>query len=305
MSLGLYLGNPAGAFGMVQLPGAQIGGVLGSGGGVSTNLTRSTTSNVLASGGVATFRRRYTKRSYSIAWSILTASEIDILNSFFTGIQGAGPYCLVDPSWGNQLPANAASMGAVLGTFPEWVPTSGTLAVSAQLPPTGYLSGVAQWSGAGNGDNLSEGSYPIDPTFVSPVLRGVAHRKAIWAKVTSGSAHLTAAMYSAPSALGSATLVATGTPVTLSGTWQEVSVSVASSFSWASDALYVRAEFDVSSASTPVVQFAAASATYGTSTALSPWVSGVGVPRVVLPGDAPSPVDIVGWRDYVLTLAEV
>lgn len=309
MSLGLYLGNPSGPFGMVALPAAQMGGVLNPAGGVSTVLTRATSSEVLISGGVVTLRRPQTKRGYTINWSILTASEIDVLMSFFTGVQGGGPYCLVDPSWGNQLPVNVSSMGAVLGSLPEWTPTVGTLtSTTATAGPTGKYSGVGSWAGAGSGSILYAGlSNVIDGTWLPPVISGLAHGYAIWARTLTSTATVTPALMYGVAGSAPAGTAATGSAGSLTTTWQQLTVPVASSFSWPSTADYAMLKLTCSTGSAPNILLAAAEFVYSTSTAVSvlnPWTAGVGVPRVVLPADVSTPVDIVGWREFQLTLAE-
>lgn len=310
MSMSAWLGNPAGAFGMVALPDIEIGGVVGSRGN-STTLTRSTVTYVLASGGVTTLRKPLLKKQYSIGWSILTPSEVDTINSFFDGRQGVGPFCLVDPSWGNQLPPNVSSMGAVLSSVAEWTPTVGALATSATAGPTGFTSGVAAWTGSANASILYMGAVvnTLDGTWMPPVVTGVSHRMSIWAKLASGTGTLTAAMlYGVAGATSSGAATATAPATALNtSTWVEVPVTVASSFSWPGTADYVTLKLTVSSATSPSILLAAPSMVYDTVTnaaALSPWVAGVGVPRVNVVGDAPAPVDIVGWRDYTLTLQE-
>lgn len=302
----VYLGNPSGPFGMQQIPAIRLGGSMSTGaGGMASNLSRGTTTSTLLSGGVATQRKRYTKSAYPIQWRILGPADVELLMSFFDGGQGGGPYCLVDPSWQNYLPPNVARMGAVLGALPEWVPAVGALVTSTQAGPTGVLSGVADWTGASNGSVLWMGlNNVIDGTWLPPILSGLSHRMAIYAKVLSGSATLTAAVPygvggSAP--IGNAT--ATAASVVLSSTWQEVSALVAAGFNW-STGDYLAMKLTVSSATTPSILLSAPSMQYVATTALSPWVSGVGVPRVLIVGDAPSPVGRPGMRDWTMTLQE-
>lgn len=301
----VYLGNPLSPFGMQPIPAILNGLSIGGQGGMSPTLSRGTVTNTLISGGVSTQRKRYTKSAYPILWKYRGPADIDLLMSFFDGRQGGGPYCLVDPSWLNYLPPNVAGMGSVLGALPEWAPTVGALATSTAAGPAGFLSGVASWSSAVNTSVLWMGlNNVIDGTWLPPIITGKSHRMSIWARVASGSATLTAAVPygvggSAP--IGNATVTAPG--VALSGTWQEVSALVASGFNW-STGDYLGMKLTVSSASTPVIQLAAPSMQYDSSAALSPWVSGIGVPRVLITGDAPSPVGRPGFRDWTMTLQE-
>lgn len=306
----VYLGNPLTAYGMQALPAIPYGAPLGGSAGMSPTLTRATVTQILASGGAATQRKRYTKSSYQIQWKIRGAADTDLLTSFFDGGQGAGPFCFVDPSQTNFLPPNVARMGAVLGAVPEWFPTVGAIATSTDAGPTGLLSGVANWTGSANASILYMGlNNIIDSTWLPPILPGLAHRMSIWAKLKTGTGTLTAAMLhgvggSAPA--GAATATAPATALNTS-TWVEVPVSVASSFSWPTTSDYVMLRLTVSSATSPNIILAAPSMVYDTAasaSALSPWVAGIGVPRVLITGDIASPVGRPNFRDYTMTLRE-
>lgn len=310
MSMGVYLGNPVGPFGMVQLPDPEPGGLVANGsGGVATSLSRAAVTQMLASGGASVQRKLNTKRGYSIQYSILTPAEIDTINGFFTGVQGGGPYCLVDPSWGNQLPANVSAMGAVLGALPEWSPTVGTLTSNTTAPPTGIRSGVGGWAGATSSSTLYAGlNNIVDGTWLPPILQGISVRFSIWAKTTTGTATVTPALTYGIGGSAPAGTAATGSAGSLTTTWQQLTVPVASSFSWPTTSDWIMPKLTCSAVSgTPTICFAGAEFVYdtaATAAALSPWVTGLGVPRVLIPGDVPSPVDLVGWRDYTLTLQE-
>lgn len=306
MSLSTYLGNPLSTNGMQAIPTPEPGGQVGNR-GVSTNISRASVAQQLISGGAAVQRKRYTKRGYSIGWSILNPAEVDLLMSFFDGRQGGGPYCLMDPSFGNQLPANVSGMGSVLGALPEWSPTAGALATSTSAGP-GLLSGVAAWTGAATGSILYMGlNNVVDGTWLPPIIAGLSVRASIWAKVASGSGTLTAAAMYGIGGSAPAGTAATGTGVVLSSTWQEVSVGVASSFSWPTTSDYVMPKFTISSATSPSLLLSAPAFVYSDATsasALSPWVAGAGVPRCLVLGDVPSPVDVVGFREWTMTLQE-
>lgn len=298
----VYLGNPAGTFGMQPIAAIRVGATLGSL-GMTPGFSRGTISQTLIGGGTTTQRLPELKSSYSIDWSILKPADFDLLMSFFDGGQGGGPYCLVDPSQSNFLPPNVSRMGAVTSSFPEWVATVGALATSTSAGPTGLLSGVCAWTGAATSSVLWMGlNNVIDGTWLPPIISGKSHRVGIWAKVASGSATLTAAVPygvagSAP--IGNAT--ATAAAVVLSSTWQEVSALVASGFNWTTGD-YLAMKLTVSSATTPSILLAAPSMIYDASA--STGVAGIGVPRVNIVGDAPSPVGRPGLRNFTMTLAE-
>jgi hypothetical protein len=311
-----YLGNPLSPQGLLPLsvppPGASVGNSSTSIStvGVTVSVSRTAGSQSLISGGTATLRKRYSKSSYQIGWSMLLPQDFDTIMSFFDGGQGGGPYCFIDPSQYNFFPPNVCRMGQVVNALPEWSPTAGTLAVSSTLlPPTGFMSGVATWTSAATGSILYTGlNNVVDGTWLPPVVPGLSIRASIWAKLTSGTATLTAAMMYGVGGSAPAGTAATGSAVTLNtSTWQEVSVAVASSFSWGATVDYAMPKFTVSSASSPVFQLSAPSFVYDTVTnasALNPWVGGMGVPRVVIPADAQVPVDLIGVREFTLNLQE-
>lgn len=311
MSLGVYLGNPLSAFGMTLLPMPPIGGVVSSGGasGIASTLSRGAFANTLASGGTAAFRRPKTKQTYSLAWDILNPSEVEILNSFFDGGQGGGPYCLVDPSWSNYLPPNVSRMGAVLSALPEWTPTVGTFApITTVAAPTGHFSGVGSWAGAGSASVLYMGlNNIIDGTWLPPVIPGLSIGFAVWARTASSTATVTPALTYGVGGSAPTGTAATGSATALTTTWQQLTVAVASSFSYTGSGLYADLKLTCSTASAPNIYFSAPEFVYSTAASVSvlnPWVGGLGVPRVIIPANASSPVDMVGWRDYTLTLAE-
>lgn len=307
----VYLGNPAGPFGMQAIPAIFVGGSMSrAGAGMSATFGRGTISQTLVGGGTTTQRLAKLKTAYQLAWNIRGPVDVDLLMSFFDGGQGGGPYCLVDPSQSNYLPPNVARMGAVLGAFPEWAPTAGTLASSTSAGPTGLLTGVAAWSGASSGSSLYLGlNNVIDGTWLPPIVPGLSHRFDIYAKILSGSASL-AATFLAGTAGAAGTSISSGSAVALTSSWVQFTSREASTTSWTSSEDYAGLKLVVSSASTPVILLAAASFVYDTATnasALPTWVSGIGVPRCVIPDTASSPVGITDTRklrDFVMSLAE-
>lgn len=315
----VYLGNPAGPFGMQAIPAIFVGGSMGgSGVGMMTTLGRGTMSQVLVGGGTTTQRLSKTKTIYQLGWNIRGPADINLLRSFFTGVQGGGPYCLVDPSESNWLPPNVSSMGAVLGALvnpsgAEWSPAVGAIAVNtAQAPPAGALSAVAGWTGAANSSILYMGlNNIIDGTWLPPVIGGLAHGAGISAKLLSGTGSLTAAiMYGVAGSAPAGTATATAATVALNtSTWVDVSAVVASGFSWPSTADYAMLKLTVSGATSPSILLSAPWFTYDTATAAkpNPLVNGIGVPRCVIPDTASSPVgitDVRKLRDFVMSLAE-
>lgn len=296
---------------MQRLPAIPLGAPVGGSGGLSATGSRGTFTQQLIGGGTTTQRLPKTHSGYQIGWKIRGAADIDLLNSFYTGVQGSGPFCLVDPTQSNFLPPNVSGMGLIAGTIPEWQTgvSSGAIAVSTATPPTGVLSGVMGWTGAANASTLYMGiNNVLDGTWLPPVIPGLSHAFGISAKLLSGTGSLTAAILGGPAggAQTAATVTATTTALNTS-TWVDVSALVAAAFSWPTTSDFIQLRLTVSSATSPSILLSAPWMTYDTATAIkpSPWVNGIGVPRCVIVGDADSPVGRPGLRDYTMTLAEV
>lgn len=306
-----WLGRPDSTFGMLALPAVPIGPSIGGSHGMSPSMSRATVGQTKMSGGMTAAHRPDLKSTYGFQWKMLNPTKTDLLMSFYDGRQ-SGPYCFVDPSQYNFLPVNVASAGLAGGALntqgrTEWTAGTGAVAVSSQAGPTGLITGVMGWTGAGNASVLWMGpNNGIDATWMPPVLQGKAHRFAVYAKMLSGSASLTAAAISGNAGGTTTAATATAPTVVLSGSWQEVSATVATSFSWAGND-YCTMKLTVSSSSSPSILLAAASMVYDdvTAAALSPWVAGVGVPRLIVPKGVDSPVGRPGLRDFTMTMAEI
>jgi hypothetical protein len=306
----VYLGNPLSPNGLLPLPAVPVGGSIASAaGGMSPSLGRLISAQTLLSGGVAVMRRAHTKSQYQLQWMIRGVADMELLMSFFDGRQGGGPYCLVDPSWRNYLPPNVAGMGSVIGALPEWSPTQGSFTpITSVTPPTGHYSGVGNWATAGSGSILYMGlNNIVDGTWLPPVIPGLSHGFAIWARTASSTATVTPALMYGVGGSAPAGTAATGSAGSLTTTWQQLTVPVASSFSWPSTADYAMLKLTCSTASAPNLYFSAPEFVYDTASSvspLSPWASGVGVPRVLFTGEMPSPVGRPTMRDVTLTLQE-
>lgn len=306
----VYLGNPLSANGLLPLPAIPVGGSIASGsGGMSPSLGRLISAQTLLSGGASTIRRAHTKSQYGLQWMIRGVADMELLMSFFDGRQGGGPYCLVDPSWRNYLPPNVAGMGAVIGALPEWSPAVGTFTpITTVTPPTGHYSGVGNWAGAGATSILYMGlANVVDGTWLPPIIPGLSHGFAIWARTASSTAVVTPSFHAGLGGATPSTTAATGSSTTLTTSWQQLTVAVASSFSWASTADYGMLELACTTASAPNIYFSAPEFVYDTAASVSvlnPWASGVGVPRMLFTGEMPSPVGRPTMRDVTLTLQE-
>jgi len=184
-----YFGKPA--LGLVALPHPLTG--------LTPTNDRLATTHASSSGGRTVDFASRTRRTFALAWKAIDAVTYSVLEEFFTGARGPGPFVLLDPGRRNHLTANQSG------------------ATSQTNDPTGFV--VA----AGSGESVS--SSP------GPVLRGPrALRWTLPGSVTSGVLALTA-----PAGLVGFPVPA-GTPWTFSGQLSSAgiapSVAVTPVLSW-------------------------------------------------------------------------
>jgi hypothetical protein len=67
----------------------------------------------IGGGQVLTRTPGHGRRTYKLSWQWLLPEEYSVLEEFFIGARGAGPYALLDPGRRNHLTANVSSTGAV------------------------------------------------------------------------------------------------------------------------------------------------------------------------------------------------
>lgn len=140
-----YLGKPT--LGLVALPHPLTG--------LTPTNDRVATTHAASSGGRTVDFAPRTRRTFALAWKAIDAVTYSVLEEFYTGSRGAGPFVLLDPGRRNHLTANQSG------------------ATSQTNDPTGFT--VA----AGSGEAVS--SSP------GPVLRGPrALRWTLPGTVTSG-----------------------------------------------------------------------------------------------------------------------
>jgi hypothetical protein len=83
-------------------------------------------------------RRATARRAWNIPYDYLQSRDADILNAFYLGMYGEGPFRFVDPDAVNMLPADTSVCGARTSAPIGWAGlTSSTVARSTDiLPPT-------------------------------------------------------------------------------------------------------------------------------------------------------------------------
>jgi hypothetical protein len=87
-------------------------------------------------------------RQFNVQWDTLHVDTFSLLDQYRTGMNGPGPWVIIDPSAPNLLPANVASATGLFSTSLDWtLPTvgAGQGALSSNRSAT-YLHRTAGWS---------------------------------------------------------------------------------------------------------------------------------------------------------------
>jgi hypothetical protein len=292
----LYLGNPVGTLGIRTMPYLPRG--------YSAPISRDETVHGLISGGTSTTRRPRSRRSFSYQWQPhdFTPETADELVALYTGVHGPGPYVLLPPEQRNFAPQQVGSFGAV-GGGPGWVASVGTYTpnLAGIALPTGVLSGVGRWTGAGSGSLLTGGGAlsTIDPLLNSVFCPNVAAYGYVWAKTASSTATLTLSLYGGTSGAGTSQAASSG--IVVGTTWTQITALFAAT---ASPVPYVYPRISCSTASAPTIYLAGYQFGYSTA-ATDPYVQPLGTPRVVVASGLGMDVDVLPYRAHSLALAEV
>lgn len=293
-----YLGNPTGA-GMIKLPYALRG--------YDQPFDRSVTATKLIAGGTAASAQLNARRTFTLSWHYLTQAEVATVLGFYSRAWGIGPYALLDTSWDNQLRLDTSLFGARRGVLTAWTPTAGTATYDSTVTAFALPSGTLRWSGAGSGSVLGEGSLiagfiEASTSNAVPYLTDQPYTASIYARTASSTATITMRVSGRN---GAQTVhvdtAGTATPITSAG-WTRITATA--SAGTLTNAQFVIPTVLCGTASAPDIllsnpQLQLASAVTG-------WVPGVGVPRVLPIDTVPNPVNVIGeGRDMTMTLAEV
>ncbi len=106
--------------------------------GITPTITRPVTITTLLSGAKSVQRGPDGRRTYELAWKALTHTDYSILEEFYLGGRGAGPFILIDPGRSNILSLNQST--------------------STTAGPANSTDG---FSVAGTGESLSSASTPV------------------------------------------------------------------------------------------------------------------------------------------------
>lgn len=297
-----YLGQP-GAMVKVGMPDS----------GFSNGGSRAEVAHALSSGGVTTTKRRLIKRTWSLPFSGMTADTADALLSYYSGSRGNGPYALVDPSWRNALSLDASTFGAALGQNTTWAapPADAQPYLDTAFAPPIPGSAVLHWPTPVNTHLLVNASQPALAAPVPDWMNGVPYLNdlpmvfSVWIRTVTGS--VTGLVLGALGLQQSGWItpfpeVAVSLP-TVNTTWQQVSVLVnPNAWTQAQGGIFAPAIGAVPA--TPDLLIACAQVTYGFTVA-TPWVTGLGCPRVSFSAGVSSGVSVNWRRDHGYMLSEV
>lgn len=293
-----YLGNPAG-FGMVKLPYCPPG--------YSTPFRRGVIEHPLIGDGASITRGLTSRRRFQFDYTALASTELDPVLGFYNGAQGAGPYVLIDTTWDNLLPLDASLLGSRRGVLTDWVATVGTATYDATIAPFQAPGGVARWAGAGNGSQfgcglLVAGAVEPDLTDGIPYIPAEAVTVSFDAKTASSTASVTARV-SGRNAAHSVHVEAAGTPVTLTTSYQRVTVSAAANLAGLATAQWILPSLLCNTASAPDILISNPQISFSAGTVFR--VNGVGVPRVLPTGDFTAILQRYPLRNVSLQLVEI
>jgi hypothetical protein len=238
----------------------------------------------LLSGGTAVHSRLHAKKAYSLSYTMLPASDADILLGFYQRLFGLGPFVFVDPSARNVLGLDVSTVGARPQAALGWVASAGSLGRASGAPSGCTASGVLTWSSLASAATLNPGSLAgsVSATAAPVYLPSEAVTVSMWVKA-SASAAMTLRL-AGFNAAGTLTVSSVSTAVAATTSWQRFAVTAAVGNAALAAAAFVAPQLLLGSSVPASVSIAGVQLEYGdTATA---WQPGFGSPRV-LPTSSP------------------
>lgn len=86
------------------------------------------------------------RRTYQLSWSGLTTEQYTVIEEFFAGLRGRGPFTLLDPGRRNKLSANQSGAGSASYDGTGWTTLSTAETVSAAASPVLRGPRSLRWS---------------------------------------------------------------------------------------------------------------------------------------------------------------
>lgn len=264
-------------------------------------VTRGDVLHGLIGAGSTVTHRAHQKRAWTITWKRIQRRDFEIVNGFYRGIFGDGPFCLIDPADVNLLGLDTSMCGARNGKIGSWT-TGGadTIAYDSTITPPITPCGVLRWHGAGNGSILAAGprsgaSVIFDATSSIPLVQALQQELSVYAWTASGVANVQLVLNDGVSA------TAASSTVGLTTTPQQLALNHAAGAFGANGYLILTVK--CLTASAPDILISAPQLEFGVSTP-SAFAAGSDAPRVVIP-PLTRAVDRVWGKPMSLTLAQI
>jgi hypothetical protein len=273
-------------------PGSLIRALPLPTGDVTNPPDRGDTVTTLLSGRQAVQRRATARRAWNIPYDYLQARDADILNAFYLGMYGEGPFRFVDPDAVNMLPADVSVCGARTSAPIGWSGlSSSTIARSTDvLPPTD-----APASGVLKVHHVATASAGLlfDASLAAPLLPDEPTTVSVYVySPTVGNVTINCRLRAL-----NGTLLSTvpATQAATVGGWRRFAVTRTAGGSG------VFVSFDVTS-SVPDLYLAAGQLEYAPTA--SDWRIGGGVPSVLVNAPPGRTVTKLGYSSHVFQVAE-
>lgn len=212
-----YLGRPGS---LVALPHP--------GRGIDPTLSIPLTARQTISGGRTVDRAPAGRRTYELTWASLSPDQHSIVEEFYVGAKGFGPFALIDPWRRNLLTANQSAATSVYNTTDGFTVLTGTETLTSVTTPVERGPRALAWSlpATVTGGVLTAGSP--NPTWPGiPVVVGRSYRYQV--RVRGGGTDpivdLVAALRWLDAAGANLSLDSGSTATTSSGAWATASVT--------------------------------------------------------------------------------
>lgn len=264
--------------------------------GITRPSNRSVVTHDLLSGATGTTRRRRATRPYGLSWSQQGPDKAELMRSYYLGVHGPGPYCLVDPTERNNLDLDVSTLG-LRGFGTGWLAAGG----SAALDTTGVVgpvfdSAVLRWTGAGVNavlwpGVLLNGAADVDVLTAPPCLPGVPVVFSVYARTATGTAVVNGYLNNR-NGDGSLSTGANLLTATLTTAWQRL--TVATTIATGNTAKYLMPSLACVNGGNPDVLVAAPQFEYGLLVP-RPFVVGQRVPRVSF-GEGDAATSSINYR---------
>lgn len=284
-----YLGKPGA---MLQLPAPRT---------LSAPPARGETVHTLLSGGTAVTKRLHAKKTFALDYSISTSTVADLLAGFYLGLYGNGPYVFVDLTVRNVLGLDVSTVGVRTQAALDWIQSTGTLARATGAPVGG--SGVLTWTSLAASATLQPGLVANTANIAKApaYLPGEPVTVSLYAKASSSvTASLQLTGYDTA---GAVLVTSAATSMSLTTSYQRFTVTIAAGAGAFASAFYVLPRIVLGASVPTSVSIAAAQLEYGD--VVSAWQPGNGAPRVVIQGGPGRDVNLFGYSDHTLSLAEI